>query len=438
MSKTIKACVITLGCRVNQYESDAIMLELSKNGVIISGKDEVCDIYIINTCTVTAESDRKSRQFIRRCVAKNPNAVIIVTGCYSQINPEEALAIDGVDFVCGNNGKSIIAKKALELLESKAPKSMFMPDIYNAKFDQMNVGAPLTRTRAFIKIQDGCESKCAYCIIPSARGNVRSDSKENIINEVKRAVSEGCVEVVLTGIETASYGRDFKNGYSLADLLYDVNEIEGVERIRLGSIDPASITKEFVDKIATLSKVMPHFHISMQSGCSKTLASMRRKYNIDMANERINYLRKSIPSLMLSADVITGFPGESDEDFNETLSFFKNQHFLHLHIFPYSKRKGTVAYSMPNQVDESIKKERLRQLSNMELEIHRELLSEYIKSHEIVPVLFESYDGEFAYGHSPSFVEIKIKSNENLSGKIINVKLLDSDDERVIGKLLNF
>lgn len=437
MSKTIKACILTLGCRVNQYESDAIMQELSKNGVIICDKEEICDIYIINTCTVTAESDRKSKQFIRRCASKNPNAVIIVTGCYAQINPNEALKIDGVDFVCGNNGKSIIAKKALSLLEKKEAKSMYIPDIFNSKYDQLEVGAPLTRTRAFIKIQDGCDSKCAYCIIPQARGNVRSDSKENILNEVKQAVSQGCYEVVLTGIETASYGKDLNNSYSLAELLYDVSEIDGLKRIRLGSLDPVSLTKEFVDKIKLLPKVMPHFHISMQTGCTRILNLMRRKYNIETAKANIEYMKAQIPDLMLSADVITGFPDETDEDFAKTLSFFKEQKFMHLHIFPYSKRKGTVAYDMPNQVPEAIKKERLKQLSNMQNKIRQELYNDYLSSHKSVSVLFENFDGEYVYGHTPNFIEVRAKSNFKLSGKIKNVSLTGCDSERLYGKIMN-
>ncbi|MBO5374506.1 MAG: tRNA (N(6)-L-threonylcarbamoyladenosine(37)-C(2))-methylthiotransferase MtaB [Clostridia bacterium] len=433
----IKASILTLGCRVNQYESDAIMQELAKNGVEICDKDEVCDIYIINTCTVTSESDRKSRQFIRRCTSKNPNAVIIVTGCYAQINPDEALAIDGVNFVCGNNGKSIIAKKALELLDKNQEKCTYMPDIYSSRFDQMSVSAPLTRTRAFIKIQDGCDSKCAYCIIPKARGSVRSDNRENILSEVKAAVSEGTKEVVLTGIETASYGKDFENGYSLADLLSEVNQIEGLERIRLGSLDPVSLTKEFIDNIKGLSKVMPHFHISMQSGCSRILALMKRKYNIDMARANIEYMKSQIPDLMLSADVITGFPQETDEDFAQTLDFFKEQRFMRLHIFPYSKRKGTVAYSMSNQVPEDIKKNRLRHLSKLEIKIRKELFNNFIRTHKVASVLFENYDGEFMYGHTCNFIEVKAKSDVKLSGQIKNVALISADDERIYGEIID-
>lgn len=433
----IKARVLTLGCRVNQYESDAIMQELAKSGVKICDKDEICDIYIINTCTVTAESDRKSKQFIRRCISKNPDAVIIVTGCYAQINPEEALQIDGVNFVCGNNGKSTIAKKALELLNKKSEKSSYIPDIYSSKFDQMEVGAPMTRTRAFIKIQDGCDSKCAYCIIPRARGSVRSDSRENILAEINRAVSQGCKEVVLTGIETASYGKDFKSGYSLADLLCEANEIKGLERIRLGSLDPVSLTKDFIDKIKGLSKVMPHFHISMQSGCTRTLNLMKRKYSIEIARKNIEYMKSQIKDLMLSADVITGFPDETDADFAQTMDFFEEQKFMRLHIFPYSKRKGTLAYDMPNQVSEQVKKDRLKMLSNLEAGIRNELYGSFVKSLKIVPVLFENFDGEFAYGHTENFIEIKAKSDSKLSGEIKYVSLINYDSERIYGEIVN-
>jgi len=406
----LKACIYTLGCRVNQYESDAIMQELKENGVLIVGPNENCDICIINTCSVTGESDRKSKQIIRRLSSKNPNAVTIVTGCYSQINPKDAMSIEGVSLVCGNNDKSIIAKKALELVKGNAPEcQLIMSDIYSGKFDSMSVGAPLTRTRAFIKIQDGCNSKCAYCIIPYARGSVRSDTVENILAEANRIVCEGCQEIVLTGIETAAYGKDLKIKHSLGDLLLEVSKIPGLKRIRLGSLDPSAITKEFVDKIKTIDKVMPHFHISMQSGCTKTLNEMKRKYNIQMAQRNLHYLKECIPSLMLSADVITGFPNESDEDFKETLSFFEKERFLHLHIFPYSKRAGTPAATMKNQVLENIKKERLHMLESQQKAIKKELLENFVLSNAKTEVLFESYDGEYISGHTPNFIEVKVK-----------------------------
>lgn len=433
----LKACIYTLGCRVNQYESDAIAKELKDNGVSIVNSSEACDICIINTCSVTGESDRKSKQIIRRLINKNPNAVIIVTGCYSQINPQDALNIKGVNLVCGNNDKSKIAKKALELVKNRSLNcELFESDLYCGKFDTMSAGAPLSRTRGFIKIQDGCNSKCAYCIIPYARGSVRSDSRENILAEANKIVGEGCLEIVLTGIETAAYGTDLKNGYSLGDLLEEVNGIDGLKRIRLGSLDPSSITKEFVDKIKTLDKVMPHFHISMQSGCTKTLNEMKRKYNIDMAEKNIHYLKECFPDLMLSADVITGFPNESDEDFCKTLEFFKDEEFLHLHIFPYSKRAGTVAATMKNQVPEAIKKERLHMLEEQQKMIKRKLLGDFILNNGSTEVLFESYDGEYILGHTPNFIEVKVKSDLARGNQILNVKMTHTDGEYVFGEII--
>ena len=440
MTKSYTLGIITLGCRVNQYESDSIMQELSKNGILIAPVSQKCDFYIINTCSVTQESDRKSRQIIRRCISKNPNATVIVTGCYSQINPEKVSSIPGVSYVFGNNNKSQIARLVLELIakdkEATLPCQIVMSDIYNGKFDTMQVGAPLTRTRAFVKIQDGCESKCAYCIIPYARGSVRSNPPENVIREVENIASEGCVEVVLTGIETASYGKDFKNGYSLGDLLVEVNKIDGIKRIRLGSLDPSAITRELVDRIRSLDKVMPHFHISMQSGCTRILNLMRRKYNIEMARKSIGYLREAFPGCMLSADVITGFPGETNEDFMETLKFFEEEKFLHLHIFPYSKREGTPAFSMPNQVNEQIKKDRLHMLESLEKRVKAEILDNFIKNNHSTQALFETYDGEYAYGHTNFFMEIKVRATEDLCGKLLTVKPISTDGAVILGELI--
>lgn len=431
-----KACIYTLGCRVNQYESDAIMQELKKAGVEIVPTSQTADICIINTCSVTSESDRKSKQIIRRLCAKNPSAVVIVTGCFSQINPEAAMKIDGVSLVCGNNDKSKIAKKALELLDSQNEKcQLCMSSIYDAKYDVLSVGAPLTRTRAFIKIQDGCNSKCAYCIIPYARGNVRSNSMENILSEARQIVKEGCSEIVFTGIETAAYGKDSKNAHSLGDLLNEASKIDGLKRIRLGSLDPSAITEEFVNSIKKLEKIMPHFHISMQSGCTKTLNQMKRKYNIDMAKKSIFLLRSAFKDLMLSADVITGFPGETDEDFDATLKFFKEEEFLHLHIFPYSKRDGTPAATMPNQIPDTIKKERLHKLEAQQKQIKSNILSEFARR-DCLEVLFESFDGEYILGHTQNFIEVKVKSNTARGGEILLVKPTDSNEDYIFGALL--
>lgn len=432
----MKACIYTLGCRVNQYESDAIMQELKKYGAEIVPSSSPCDICIINTCSVTAESDRKSKQIIRRLISKNPQAVVIVTGCYSQINPDDATKIQGVSLVCGNNDKSVIAKKAIELYESKAAHcQLIMSDINNGKFDVMSVGAPMHRTRAFIKIQDGCNSKCAYCIIPYARGSIRSNSPENILQEAKNIVCEGCHEIVFTGIETAAYGKDTNNRHSLGDLVLTVSEIEGLKRIRLGSLDPSAITPELVEKLASSNKVMPHFHISMQSGCTKTLNEMRRKYNVDMAKRSLSYLRNAFPDLMLSADVITGFPGESEEDFAKTLEFFSEEKFLHLHIFPYSKRTGTPAAEMKNQVPDTVKKERLHRLEELQASIKSKLLTDFVNKNKTVEVLFESFDGEYVLGHTPNFIEVKAKSDRPHGGEFIKVKPTHTDGQLVYAEI---
>ena len=430
----LSACVLTLGCRVNQYESDYIMQCLSKRGVKICSFDEKCDVYIINTCSVTSESDRKSKQFIRKCKKKNPEAMIIVSGCFSQINPQKASEIDGVTYVVGNNCKSKISDLVLALYEKKSlPVCDF--DIYNGVFDTMKVGAPLTRTRAFVKIEDGCDSKCAYCIIPYARGSVRSNKMENVIDEVNAIVKDGCYEVVLTGIETASYGKDFKDGTNLSTLLCEVNKTEELRRIRLGSLDPFNVTKSFVDSIKNLEKVMPHFHISMQSGCTKTLNAMKRKYNVETARERIEYLKANFKNVMLSADIIVGFPGESDEDFEKTYEFLKSTEFLHLHIFPYSKREGTPAATMPNQIPEDVKKARLHKLEEMQKETKKRLLEKFVQENEEIEVLFESYDGEYALGHTPNFIELKAKSNTPLGGQFKTVRVLKTDGVYIYGEI---
>ncbi|MBQ4585365.1 MAG: tRNA (N(6)-L-threonylcarbamoyladenosine(37)-C(2))-methylthiotransferase MtaB [Clostridia bacterium] len=436
MSKKITASVLTLGCRVNQYESDYIMEELEKQGVEIVKHGRGCDIYVINTCTVTAESDRKSRQLIRKCIKASPNAIIIVTGCFSQINPDIASKIEGVHYVCGNNIKSQIPKIIFQLLEKKPEECVVnMGSIHNGCFDVMGVGAPITRTRAFIKIEDGCDSKCAYCIIPKARGGVRSNSCENVIKEVENIANQGCVEVVLTGIETASYGKYLKNGFGLADLIERVSQIDGIKRIRLGSLDPSAITKDFVDKVRGIKKLMPHFHISMQSGCTKTLNAMRRKYNIDMAKKNIAYLKECIPSVMLSADVITGFPGESRLDFDETLQFFNEEEFWHLHIFPYSQRQGTEASTMANQIPDGVKKGRLYALDNQQKEIKKRIAEKYVCGY-VTDVLFETFDTEYAHGHTPEFFEIRVPSDKNYSGQILPVRITGFDGEGFIGEFI--
>jgi threonylcarbamoyladenosine tRNA methylthiotransferase MtaB len=423
---TIRAAVLTLGCRVNQYESDAIAGRLTELGAELCAPSEVADIYIINTCTVTAESDRKSRQLIRRCIKKNPLAIVGVTGCYAQAFPEGAEAIDGVAFVCGNDRKLSAADKAMALARNRAAEicRIDVGDIFASSFEKMAIDKPESRTRAFVKIEDGCESKCAYCIIPYARGKIRSKHPEDVIREVTDIARHGCREVVLTGIETSSYGKDLDTSYDLADLLAAVDTIDGIDRIRLGSLDPAAMTEDLIDRLAGLNKLMPHFHLSMQSGSDAVLKRMRRRYLSETALKRLNYIRKKIPHVLFSTDLIVGFPGETDEEFEETMEFCRKAKFYHLHIFPYSKRAGTPAATMPNQVAEDVKDRRLATLSAQQAEIRETLAREAITNQPQVNVLFEAWDKESIYGHTENFIEVKAPVDPSLSGEIVPVRLI--------------
>lgn len=430
--------ILTLGCKVNQYESEAIAERLALLDFEIKQPSEECDAYIINTCTVTAESDRKARQFIRRAINKNPNAFVLVTGCLAQTAPENIAAIAGVDYVCGNTDKLIIADALNDLFsrgEKNAKTEIFVRDIDRAGFEKMEI-KHFDRTRAYIKIEDGCESKCTYCIIPYARGKIRSKAPEEVICEVTHFVKNGCREVVLTGIETASYGKDL-DGYTFADLLCDIDKIEGDFTVRLGSLDPSCLTEKFVEKIKNLKKLAPHFHISMQSGSSKTLRNMKRKYNADQALANMERLRAAMPAVRYTTDIIVGFPGESEEDFHETIEFAKKANFLMIHVFPYSARKGTPAAKMSEQVSQEIKKKRSAELIALEKGIRAEEFGRILVQNGTHTVLFESFENGFAYGHTPDFLEIKVKSERPLHSEVLDVRLVSHNGETFFAEIVD-
>ena len=430
--------ILTLGCKVNQYESEAIAERLASLGFEIRPSNDECDAYIINTCTVTAESDRKARQFIRRAINKNPNAFILVTGCLAQTDPQNIAAIAGVDYVCGNTDKLIIADALNSLFEKGEKNSqteIFVRDIDSCSFEKMEI-KHFDRTRAYIKIEDGCESKCTYCIIPYARGKIRSKAPEEVICEVTHFVKNGCREVVLTGIETASYGKDLE-GYTFADLLCDIEKIEGDFTVRLGSLDPSCLTEKFVEKIKNLKKLAPHFHISMQSGSSKTLRNMKRKYNADQALCNMERLRAAIPTVRYTTDMIVGFPGESEEDFNETLEFAKKANFLMIHVFPYSARKGTPAAKMGGQIPQEIKKRRSAELIALEKGIRQDEFDRILEQNSTHTVLFESYEKGLAYGHTPDFLEICVKSDVALHSELKKVKLINHNGETFFAQIVD-
>ena len=434
MNNRPTAGIYTLGCKVNQYESEAIAERLCEAGFSVLSPREKCDVYIINTCTVTAESDRKARQFIRRAIHQNPSAYILVTGCLSQIAPKTVAEIPGVDYVCGNAEKQSVVGVALDLIKSGRKNGMPLQkaDALDAcGFEPMCIRR-FDRTRAYLKIEDGCESRCAYCIIPAARGKIRSKKPEDVIAEVTELTKGGCREVVLTGIETASWGKDLE-GWTLADLLERVDAIPGIGRVRLGSLDPSLIRPAFVERISRLRSLAPHFHLSVQSGSSTVLARMRRKYNAEMALEGMELLRRAVPGVQFTTDIIVGFPQESEEEFEETLDFVRRARFLMIHIFPYSRRKGTPADTMPGQIPEAVKHEREKRLAALQAEIRRSILDGM--AGKTVDVLFETNENGVWTGHSPEFLEVVCPSDAPLHGEIRTVTITKNDGERCYGVL---
>ena len=415
--------VYTLGCKVSQYESEAILEEAVRRG--FTPVTEGADIAVINTCTVTAEGDRKCRQLIRRLVRQSPETKIMVCGCYSQVSPESVSAIDGVAYVCGTQNKLRTVERALELLDGKAIPKIEVAPLAGADFESMRIlHAP--RTRAYIKIEDGCDNRCAYCKIPDARGHVRSKRIADVVAEARALTDAGVREVVLTGIETASFGAD--TGESLCDLLDAVNGIDGIERIRLGSLEPTLMRPAFLDRIAKVGKLTPHFHLSMQSGSSRTLAAMRRKYNAETALRNIENTRAALPDVQFTTDFIVGFPGETDEDFAETMEFARRVGFLATHVFKYSKRAGTPAAKMPDQIPEEVKHARSQALIALSAESTAHCLAEILAAHPTETVLFEQKIGGLWSGHTAAFAEVRAASDADLHGELRKVRLDKIED----------
>ena len=412
----------TLGCKVSQYETEAIAEGFSRAGFDVRPFDEVCDAYVINTCTVTAESDRKSRQIIRRAIKKNPDAVIAVVGCYTQRSSDEVAAIPGVDIIIGTDGKMGVINAVLDRLSGAVCEQLVsVSDVSVADFEPMTITrAP--RTRAYVKIEDGCECKCTYCAISDARGRVRSKPKDEVIAEVEALSASGIREIVLTGIETGSYGRDFSEKYTLADLICELDERGSCEQIRLGSLAPELVGEEFVSKVAKTGILVPHFHISMQSGSDNVLRAMKRRYTRERALENIRRLKSAFPRANFTTDLMVGFPGESEEDFLLTLDFVKEAELLDAHVFAYSRRHGTPAADYPGQIVESVKRERSDRLIAEKCKMRDEILSRIIESGELLPAICESYIGQGIYAaHSDNYVEINFSadSSEKLVGEAV-------------------
>ncbi len=408
--------IYTLGCRVNRYESDAIANELFVRGWDVRDFTEKCSVYIINTCTVTAESDRKSRQLIRRAKTVNPDAFVIVCGCYSQIKPEEVSKY--ADFVCGTRNKSAVINAAESLINGIKPEKIVTPAPSSLPYEPLF--APHTdRTRAFVKIEDGCDGKCAYCLIRVARGNVVSRKESDILSELEALYDAGYPEAVLTGIELSAYGRD--TGTDLLSLLLKTNDIKCPPRIRLSSLDPAYLTPERSKRLGEVERLMPHLHLSVQSGSSAVLAAMRRKYNAETLYRNIEYCRKYIDGVRFSADIIAGFPGETEEDFAATHGFLDFANLVHAHIFPFSERQGTEAAEMDGRLDKKTKAERAASLAEHQDRINEADAKTLFTT--TAEVLFEVTENGYATGHTRQFLSVRSKTGEDLHGVIKNVIL---------------
>ncbi len=441
MKKT--AAFLSLGCKVNSYETEAMRTMFETAGYEIVDFKEVADVYVVNTCTVTNIADRKSRQMLHQAKSRNNNAVIAAVGCYVQAAEEALLADDAVDLIVGNNKKSDIVSMVERYLETRSKEELVIKISDEREYEDLNISTTMEKTRAFIKIQDGCNRFCSYCIIPYVRGRVRSRKEDDILAEITELVKKGYKEIVLTGIHISSYGKDFlkdeeqvavQERMPLAELIVSIGKISGVERIRLGSLEPRIITKEFLDKVVQVEAFCPHFHLSLQSGSDTVLQRMNRKYTAMEYYERVLLIRNYFEQPAFTTDIIVGFPGETEDEFEETLKFVKKIGFSHIHVFKYSKREGTVASKMSDQIPEEIKNKRSNTLIHLS-----EILSEEYKAGflgKIEKVLFEEElicEGKkYQLGHNERYLKLAVPDEGDLSNQIIFVRVCNKLTEDVL------
>ena len=420
-----KAALHNLGCKVNAYETEAMQHLLEEAGYEIVPFTQKADVYVINTCSVTNMADRKSRQMLHKAKKNNPDSIVVATGCYVQTSEKEVLNDLSVDIVIGNDRKHDLVR----LLEEYSLDSVndTVDDINDGKhdFEELFIDQTKEHTRAFIKVQDGCNQFCNYCIIPYARGRVRSRRFENVIAEVERLAANGFKEVVLTGIHLSSYGVDFEEATGLLELIQAVNAVKGIERIRLGSLEPKIVTEHFASELSKLDKICPHFHLSLQSGCDATLKRMNRKYTTKEYERGCELLRKYFVHPAITTDVIVGFPGETEEEFEQTKAYLEHIHFYEMHIFKYSKRKGTRAAVMPDQIDEQVKAARSEELIALGHAMSKEFRKFYIGKNE--EALFEEKavigDKEYFVGYTKEYVKVAKKTDENLENQIVSGRI---------------
>ncbi len=421
-----------LGCKVNQAESEAIAEAFADKGYEIKNIDEEADIYVINTCAVTNFGDKKSRQLLRKVKKLNPNAIVVASGCYAQVESDVVSAIDEVDIVIGTKGRQNIVDAVEKYIEDRQKVCLVGDIMHERDFEPISVRKLAGRVRAYIKIQDGCSQYCSYCIIPYARGPIRSRDEADILKEVENLALNGFKEVVLTGIHVASYGKD-NHRTDLLSLIKRVNEIDGIERIRLSSLEPNIVTENFARDLSLMPKVCRHFHLSLQSGCDKTLKAMNRRYDTQRYMDSVNIIRKYMPDSGITTDIIVGFPGETEEDFAQSCDFARKINFSKIHVFPYSPKKGTPAAAMKNQIPAEIKNKR----SNELIKISDSMEYEFIKKHigKVLDVLFEKSENGFFEGHTSNYIHVKAKSENNIRNMILPVKIISSDNKTALGEI---
>ncbi|RSK27899.1 tRNA (N(6)-L-threonylcarbamoyladenosine(37)-C(2))-methylthiotransferase MtaB [Bacillus sp. HMF5848] len=414
----------TLGCKVNHYETEAIWQLFKQASYERTDFEKAADVYVINTCTVTNTGDKKSRQVIRRAIRKNPDAVICVTGCYAQTSPAEIMAIPGVDIVVGTQDRTKMLSYIEQYKNERKPINGVGNIMKTRVYEELDVPAFTDRTRASLKIQEGCNNFCTFCIIPWARGLMRSRDPQEVIRQAQQLVAAGYKEIVLTGIHTGGYGEDMKD-YNLAMLLRDLEEqVDGLKRIRISSIEASQITDEVIKVLAHSKKVVRHLHVPLQSGSDTVLKRMRRKYSMAFFAERLERLREALPGVAITSDVIVGFPGETEEEFIETYNFIKENRFSELHVFPYSKRTGTPAARMEDQVDEEVKNQRVHRLISLSDQLAKEYASTY--ENEVLEIIPEEESKEQQgklVGYTDNYLKVVIDGDENLIGQLVKVKI---------------
>ena len=428
-----KAASFALGCKVNQYESEAIAELFAEKGYEIVGIEEKADVYVINTCTVTNFGDKKSRQLIRKVKRQNENAVVAVVGCYAQTAPQELMKVEGVNLVIGTKDRAQIVEMVENYDASRGVENHVTDIMKERVFEPLSIQKLANRTRAYLKIQDGCSQYCSYCIIPYARGPIRSREPQEVLAEVKRLADNGFKEVVLTGIHVASYGKD-RRDTSLLEILRQVHEVEGIERIRFSSIEPNVVTEEFAQTMAELPKVCDHFHLSLQSGCDRTLKEMNRKYDTEKYRQAAATLRKYMPHVALTTDIIVGFPGETEEDFKESYAFAKEIGFAKIHVFPYSPKRGTPAAERKDQLPNAVKSERSHALIELSDKMAQDFLKPYIGQE--VEVLFERAVSEGVYeGHTTNYIKVQAAADCDLTNQICQAYITEAEQEELHGEV---